>query len=203
MDVKLIQITPDAERLMAYCARVSSPNQDNPDYEGLLRYCMKHGHWSVFEQADMTIEITTSRAISAQLIRHKSFSWQEHSQRYSSQIEFEYCNARRQDTKNRQNSIDDLSEHDKAWWLAAQARVFNEAYNVYRDALDKGIAKECARMVLPMATQTRLYMKGSIRSWIHYLQVRTNPDTQLEHRQIADAAKVILIEQLPTIGKLI
>jgi thymidylate synthase (FAD) len=203
MQVKLINATPKGEQLIAYCARVSSPNQDNPEYEGLLRYCVKHGHWSVFEMADMTVEIITSRAIAAQILRHKSFSFQELSQRYSAVTEFETIEARRQDTKNRQNSIDDLSEQDKAWFLSAQSRVINEANNVYRDALDRGIAKECARMVLPLLTQTRLYMKGSVRSWIHYLAVRDSPDTQLEHRLVAQAAKQIFCEQFPVVGLLI
>lgn len=203
MDVKLINITPDAERLIAYCARVSSPNQDNPEYEKLLRYCMNHGHFSVFEMADMTVEITTSRAIAAQILRHKSFSFQEFSQRYSEVTEFETIQARRQDKKNRQNSFDDLDDIDKAWFLSAQAKVINEANNVYRDALDRGIAKECARMVLPLLTQTRLYMKGSIRSWIHYLQVRCSLDTQKEHRDVAMQIKALMTTQLPVIGSLI
>lgn len=203
MSVKLISITPDAEKIIAYCARVSSNNQDNPEYEKLLCYCMNHGHWSIFEMANMTVEITTSRAIAAQILRHHSFSFQEFSQRYSVATEFETIQARRQDTKNRQNSFDDLSEQDKNWFIAAQSRVINEANNVYRDALDRGIAKECARMVLPLLTQTRLYMNGNIRSWIHYLQVRCTPETQKEHRDIALAIKAILKEELPTIGNLI
>ena len=203
MDVNHVWTTPDAEKIIAYCARVSSNNQDNPEYEKLLRYCINHGHWSIFEMANMVVEITTSRAIAQQIVRHRSFSFQEFSQRYSVATEFETVDARRQDTKNRQNSFDDLSEQDKDWFIAAQSKVINEANNVYRDALDRGIAKECARMVLPLLTQTRLYMNGSIRSWIHYLQIRCAPETQKEHRDIALAIKAIFKEQLPTIGNLI
>lgn len=203
MQVKHVWTTPDAEKIIAYCARVSSPNQENPEYEKLLKYCMDHGHWSIFEMADMCVEITTSRAIAAQILRHKSFSFQEFSQRYQVVQGFETIEARRQDTKNRQNSFDDLDERDKAWFLAAQAKVINEANNVYRDALDRGIAKECARMVLPLLTQTRMYMKGDARSWIHYLQVRTSPETQKEHRDVANAVKPIFCEHFPIIGALI
>ena len=203
MDVKLVNATLDGERLIAYCARVSSPNQDNPEYIKLLRYCMNHGHWSIFEMADMTLEIKTSRAIAQQIIRHKSFSFQEFSQRYSEVTEFEKVNARRQDVKNRQNSFDDLNDTDKAWFFAAQSKVVNEANNVYRDALDRGIAKECARMVLPLLTQTRLYMKGNVRSWIHYFNVRCGADTQKEHRDIALKGLDLFCEQFPIIGQMI
>lgn len=203
MDVKLVNATLDGERLIAYCARVSSPNQDNPEYIKLLRYCMNHGHWSIFEMADMTLEIKTSRAIAQQIIRHKSFSFQEFSQRYSEVTEFEKVDARRQDVKNRQNSFDDLNDTDKAWFIAAQSKVINEANNVYRDALDRGIAKECARMVLPLLTQTRLYMKGNARSWIHYFNVRCGADTQKEHRDIALKGLDLFCEQFPIIGQMV
>lgn len=191
--------TPTAEGLMAYCARVSNPaNQSNPDYAKLLAYCARMGHWSVFELADMTLEITTSRAVAAQILRHKSFSFQEQSQRYSStNLSLMSCEARRQDEKNRQNSIDDLPPDTRAWWREVQRLTWQDAERRYEMALEAGIAKECARMILPLGTSTRLYMKGSVRSWIHYLRVRLDPATQLEHRQVAEAARVIFAEQFP------
>ena len=197
MSVELITITPDAEKLIAYCARVSSPNQENPEIAKLLAYCIKHQHWSIFEQASMTVEIETSRMISAQILRHRSFVFQEFSQRYAEAQEIVLCEARRQDTKNRQNSIDDLDEDIKEEWLVRQRYGFLAALQSYQWALNNGIAKECARAVLPMQTKTKLYMTGSIRSWIHYLELRTGPDTQKEHRDIANAIKRIFIEQLP------
>jgi thymidylate synthase (FAD) len=212
--VKLISVTkpcsshlpPElqtAEGLMAYCARVSSPNQENPDYEKLLSYCAKHGHWSVFELADMTLEIVTSRAIAQQILRHRSFSFQEFSQRYS-ENKFGYIEteARRQDKKNRQNSIDDMSQQDKAWFSFVQQQQYQTAYKNYKEALKRGIAKECARMLLPLNTGTKLYMKGSIRSWLHYCQVRCHPSTQLEHREIALQAQSILMKEFPSLGGL-
>lgn len=203
--VKLISVTQPTndlspEGLIAYCARVSSSNQDNPNYEKLLRYCLRYGHWSVFEMVDMTVEIVTTRAISAQIIRHRSFCFQEHSQRYAKALNYEPTPARRQDTKNRQNSIDDISEADRRWFLRAQQQVWDFAQTKYEYALKLGIAKECARSVLPLNTQTRLYMKGSVRSWIHYLQVRCDPATQKEHRDIALAIRQIFNEQFPTIA---
>jgi thymidylate synthase (FAD) len=201
--IKLISITPDAETLIAYCARVSSPNQENPKIGSLLRYCMKHGHWSVFEMADMTVEIRTSRAISSQLLRHKSFVFQEFSQRYSEVQSFETYEARRQDGKNRQNSIDDLPEGTKQWFRDAQKQVQLYAKELYDYAIDSGVAKEQARFLLPMSSSTKLYMKGSIRSWIHYLKIRRGPETQKEHRKIADDILEIMKEQLPIIGGLL
>lgn len=201
MKVQLISITPDCEKQIAYCARVSSDNQTNPDYDKLLKYCIKHGHWSIFEQGSITVEIETSRAISAQILRHRSFSFQEHSQRYAKVQEFEIYNARRQDLKNRQNSIDDLPEEIKIWFLDVQTDLHKQAKNLYQVALDKGIAKEQARMLLPMSSKTRLYMTGSPRSFIHYIQVRTDISTQLEHREIAEQIKTIFIEQLPITSK--
>lgn len=185
---------------MAYCAKVSSKKQNNPNYVQLLKYCILNGHWSVFEMADMTIEIVTSRAIAAQILRHKSFSFQEHSQRYAEALDYEPCDARRQDEKNRQNSIDDLPEDVQEWFENAQALTWEDSYVRYKHALALGIAKECARMLLPLNTQTRLYMKGSVRSWIHYLQTRCDGATQLEHRAIADSIKGIFIEQFPNIS---
>lgn len=211
MEVKFVSVTQpfvctegdrllSPEGLIAYCARVSSPHQENPDYEKLLRYCMKHGHWSVFEMCDMTVEIVTTRAISAQILRHKSFSFQEFSTRYSEVLGYEAYDARRQDVKNRQNSIDDLSDAAKTWFLDAQEEVWKRSKYLYDQAIANGVAKECARSLLPLNTVTRLYMKGSVRSWIHYLQVRCAPETQKEHRDIADAIREIFAEQFPTIA---
>ena len=185
------------EQFMIWCARVSSPNQDNPYYEGLLRYCIKEKHWSVFEPVFMTVEITTTRAIAPQILRHRSFSFLEFSLRYANALGYEPTEARRQDNKNRQNSVDDLPENIKSGFMKAQQSVWNFAYSEYEMALENGIAKECARSVLPLNTITRLYMTGSVRNWIHYLRVRTAPDTQKEHRDIANAIKGIFAEQFP------
>ncbi len=186
------------EGIMAYTARVSSPTQDNPSYAGLLKYCATHGHWSVFEMVDMTIEITTSRALAQQILRHRSFSFQEFSQRYAkASMGFETYEARRQDVKNRQNSIDDMDEASKAWFEDAQSKVQSLTSTLYDYALTLGIAKEQARFLLPASTTTKLYMKGSVRSWIHYLSVRTDPSTQKEHRDIALAIKGVFLAQLP------
>jgi len=197
---KLIWITPDAEKIIAYCARVSSSNQDNPDIKGLLKYCAKHGHWSVFEMANMCIEINTTRAISAQILRHRSFSFQEFSQRYASvEQDLEIPQLRRQDLKNRQNSINDL---DKEMVENIQGEIiehFKKTKDLYRKILNLGVAKECARSILPMNSPTRMYINGSVRSWIHYLQVRTHESTQLEHRIVALQIKEIFKKELPII----
>jgi thymidylate synthase (FAD) len=205
--MKLISITkPDflspvpsqePEALIAYCARVSSPNQENPDYAKLLAYCIKHGHWSPFQLCDMTLEIITSRAIAAQILRHRSFEFAEFSQRYSEVDSYVPCEARRQDSQNRQNSIDDLPDTFKRQFLDDQRYIWKKSYDRYTQAIDAGIAKECARMLLPLNTQTRLYMKGSVRSWIHYIQVRTDPSTQKEHRDIALEAQQIFKANFP------
>ena len=188
-----------AEELIVYTARVSSPqNQENMDTAPrLLAYLIKHKHWSPFSMADLTVEIETSRAIAAQILRHKSFDFQELSQRYSEVTEFETYEARSQDSKNRQNSIDDLSHETKEWFRGEQEVTFKVQMEVYQNALRKGVAKECARFLLPLSTRTKLYMKGSCRSFIHYLQVRTDASTQLEHREIALAIKEIFIQQFP------
>jgi thymidylate synthase (FAD) len=193
------QLTP--EGLIAYCARVSSPNQETPDYEKLLSYCIRNRHWSVFEMVDMTVEITTSRAISPQILRHRSFCFQEFSQRYAKVQAVEKYQPRRQDVKNRQNSLDDLDDATVAWFDEAQESIAKLGMEKYEEALEKGIAKECARVLLPLGTQTRLYMKGSVRSWIHYLDVRTDPATQKEHRDIAEAVKAIFTEQFPVTSR--
>lgn len=188
-----------ADELMAYVARVSNPkNQSNLDtMPKLLNYCASHKHWSVFEQADLTVEIKTSRAIAQQILRHRSFTFQEFSQRYAEAQNFDIYEARRQDTKNRQNSVDDLSDEVKQWFDDAQSEVIVLANNKYAEALDKGIAKECARFLLPLNTSTTLYMKGNVRSWVHYIELRSANGTQKEHQEIALAIKDIFIEQFP------
>lgn len=202
--VKLIWITPDVEKVISYCARVSNPkNQDNPNISKLLAYCIKHKHWSIFEMGNMCVEIQTSRDISAQILRHKSFSFQEFSQRYSEVVSIEPTHPRRQDTKNRQNSIDDLDEDTLDWWQKSAEAIEQQASIIYQEALERGIAKECARRILPMASTTKLYMNGNIRSWIHYLDLRGNPEsgTQKEHFDIANQIRQIFIEELPLISE--
>ena len=205
MTAKLISITPDAEKTMAYIARVSNPaNQDNENYSGLLRYCIKHNHWSVFEQSTMTVEIETTRAIAAQILRHRSFTYQEFSQRYADAklLEtIELPELRRQDTKNRQNSIDDLDPKVVETLNKQMITLFSSAYSLYNQMLEDGVAKECARMVLPLCTPTRIYMTGSCRSWIHYINLRSANGTQKEHMMIARAIKEIFIDQFPTVSE--
>jgi len=206
MTVRLISVTPDAEQTMAYVARVSNPaNQDNENYAGLLRYCIKHNHWSVFEQAFMTLEIETNRGIAAQILRHRSFTYQEFSQRYADTnllaTEIPVPDLRRQDTKNRQNSIDDFSEDMKQdLWLKINDH-FQASMELYKELLDKGVAKECARFVLPLATPTRIYMSGSVRSWIHYINLRSANGTQKEHMDIANECKKLFVEQFPVVSE--
>ena len=203
--VKLISVTPDAEKTMAHIARVSNPNnQDNPNYAGLLRYCIKHNHWSVFEQSSMTLEIETTRAIAAQILRHRSFTFQEFSQRYAQSNELgkiQLPDLRRQDTKNRQNSIDDVDPFVKQKLEAQMITLFSSAQSLYNQMIEEGIAKECARMVLPLCTPTRIYMTGSARSWIHYIELRSANGTQKEHMDIANACKSIFIDTFPTIAE--
>ncbi len=200
-NVKLIHITPDSENVIAYCARVSSPKQDNPEHAKLLKYLIENKHWSPYEMASMCIEIKTSRAIAQQILRHRSFSFQEFSQRYAEAQDFDYYQARRQDTKNRQNSIDDMSEEDQKWFLDAQEKVVLLSNDLYKEALNRNIAKEQARFLLPLLTQTKLYMHGSIRSFIHYVDLRTDVSTQLEHREIALQIKEIMKKELPVISQ--
>lgn len=199
--VRLIHITPDVESVIAYCARVSSPHQDNPEYAKLLSYCIKHGHWSVFEMGSMCLEIETSRAIAQQIIRHRSFQFQEHSQRYAEATDVNVYEARRQDVKNRQNSINDMDDDDRIWFKNTQEDIWKLSKSAYEQALKRGIAKEQARMLLPLNTRTRMYMHGTIRSWIHYINVRSDPSTQKEHRDIAEQAKAIFAEKLPIVAK--
>lgn len=201
-EVKLVSITPDTEATMGYIARVSNPaNQDNPNVAGLLSYCLRHGHWSVFEQATMTLEIKTTRAISAQILRHRSFTFQEFSQRYAEVERAEIPELRRQDTTNRQNSIDDLSEADKEFFNEEIDFLFNSVYDLYENLLKAGVAKECARMILPMCSPTTIYMTGNIRSWINYINLRASNGTQKEHMEVAELAKQIFVEKLPIVSK--
>ena len=200
-DAKLIWVTPDAERLIGKIARVSNPaNEDNPEVTKLLKYLIKHKHWSPFEMASMCIEINTTRAIAAQILRHRSFSFQEFSQRYAPAMDVDLPRLRRQDVKNRQNSIDDIDPMDEMFLTSKIEQHFNEAQDLYQHLLDKGVAKECARAVLPLNTTTRLYMSGTIRSWLHYIDLRSWHGTQWEHTQIALNALEIIKEQLPTIA---
>ena len=203
--VKLISVTPDAEKTMAYVARVSNPsNQDNENYAGLLRYCIKHNHWSVFEQSHMTLEIETTRGIAAQILRHRSFTFQEFSQRYAdTNLITEHIpvpDLRKQDTKNRQNSTDDLGDYVKLKFQSEIAEHFAAANNLYKRMLEAGVAKECARFILPLATPTRIYMTGSCRSWIHYITLRSANGTQKEHMQIAEGAKKIFYCVFPNVS---
>ena len=198
----LIWVTPNAEALIAKIARVSNPdNEDNPSYVKLLKYLIKHRHWSPFEMASMCLEIHTTRAISQQIVRHRSFSFQEFSQRYAVAAETELPHLRRQDTKNRQNSIDDLDEFNKQHLEQKIQNHFAAGTCLYHELLDQGVAKECARAVLPINTCTRLYMSGTIRSWLHYIDLRSWHGTQWEHTQIALAAGNILRDELPTIAE--
>ena len=206
MSVKLISVTPDAEKMMAYVARVSNPNnQENPNYAKLLGYCIKHNHWSVFEQAFMTLELETTRGVAAQVLRHRSFTYQEFSQRYADSSMLAETipipELRRQDTKNRQNSIDDIDPFVKQEFEIKMRKHFDEGMVLYQSMLDMGIAKECARFVLPLATPTRLYMSGSCRSWIHYITLRSAHGTQKEHMEIAEECKKIFAEQFPTVAE--
>jgi thymidylate synthase (FAD) len=200
--VKLVSVTPQAEQTMGYVARVSNPqNQENPNVAGLLKYCIKHNHWSVFEQAHMSLEIETNRGIAAQILRHRSFTFQEFSQRYADTNliteRIPIPDLRRQDTKNRQNSTDDLGDYVKLKFQAEIAELFEHSNNLYKRMLEAGVAKECARFVLPLATPTRIYMTGSVRSWIHYIDLRSAHGTQKEHMDIANACKQVFVEQFP------
>ena len=200
--VCLVSVTPDAEKTIGYIARVSNPaNQDNPKVSGLLKYCIKHGHWSVFEQATMTLEIQTTRGLAAQILRHRSFCFQEFSQRYADSSalgDIKLPELRRQDTKNRQNSIDDIDPFLKQKYEILMQQHFEQGMRLYQQMLEDDIAKECARFVLPLATPTRIYMSGSCRSWIHYINLRTANGTQKEHMDLAEGCKKVFIEQFPT-----
>jgi len=206
MTVKLISVTPDAEKHMAYCARVSNPaNQDNEKFSGLLKYCIKHQHWSIFEQAYMTVEIETTRAIAAQILRHRSFTFQEFSQRYADSSllgsKIPLPELRRQDTKNRQNSIDDLDAFDVQNMEIQMTTLFDSAMALYQQMLERGVAKECARNVLPLCTPTKIYMTGSVRSWAHYIDLRTANGTQKEHMIVAEGVRDVFKEQFPAVSE--
>ena len=201
-----VSVTPEAEKSIAYCARVSNPkNQDNDSFEGLLKYCIKHQHWSIFEHAFMTVEINTSLAIATQILRHRSFTFQQFSQRYADstalQMSIPTPDLRSQDLKNRQNSIDDINPRDKAYMEATIEKHFDDALDLYNSLLKQGVAKECARMVLPQATLTRLYMSGSVRSWIHYIELRSGHGTQQEHKEVAEHIRDIFVGEFPIISQ--
>ena len=204
-NAQLIWVTPDAESLIGKIARVSNPkNEDNPEVKNLLKYLIKHKHWSPFEMVSMCCEIHTTRAISPQILRHRSFSFQEFSQRYAIPTDTFATvipDLRRQDTTNRQNSIDDLETERIEYYNKRKDDHFREAVNLYESLLHSGVAKECARSVLPINTVTRLYMSGTLRSWLHYCDLRCGNGTQAEHRLIAESVKDILIEQFPVVSR--
>ena len=204
--VNLISITPDSEKTIAYCARVSNPNnQDNKNYSRLLKYCIDHGHWSIFEMANIVLEIETTRGIAAQILRHRSFSFQEFSQRYADASylgeSINIPELRTQDPKNRQNSIDNLDEYKEAIYTQNMRELFAKSKALYDIMIKDGVAKECARFVLPLATPTKMYMNGTIRSWIHYINLRTANGTQKEHMDVATKCKDIFIKQLPVVSE--
>ena len=206
MTATLISVTPDAEKHIAYCARVSNPsNQGNDSFEGLIKYCIKHKHWSIFEQAFMTIELETTRAIASQVLRHRSFTYQEFSQRYADSSllmdKIPLPELRRQDTKNRQNSTDDLDPFVTQKLEMQMQTLFDSSMALYQQMLGHGVAKECARNVLPMCVPTRMYMSGSVRSWVHYIDLRSANGTQKEHMDLANACKAIFVEQFPVIAQ--
>ena len=205
MKVKLISVTPEAEKTMGYIARVSNPNnQNNPVVDGLLGYCIKHGHWSVFEQAHMTLEIETTRGLAAQILRHRSFTFQEFSQRYANANlldNIEVPDLRSQDSKNRQNSIDDIPQDKKETLQKKISDHFSAAMSLYDELIKEGVAKECARFVLPLSTPTRIYMTGSVRSWIHYIDLRSAHGTQKEHMDLVHEVRQIFKQQFPVCSK--
>ena len=203
--VKLVSVTPDAEKTMAYIARVSNPkNQDNEKFAGLLKYCIQHGHWSVFEQAFMTLEINTTRGLAAQILRHRSFTYQEFSQRYADvsfiREDIPLPELRSQDEKNRQNSIDDVDPDIVEKYNTKMKDHFDKSIDLYKMMLRDGIAKECARFVLPLATPTRIYMTGSCRSWIHYINLRSAHGTQKEHMDLVENVRKVFVAQYPTVA---
>ena len=204
--IKLVSVTPDAEKHMAYVARVSNPkNQDNEKFAGLLKYCIEHGHWSVFEQAHMTVEINTTRGLAAQILRHRSFTYQEFSQRYQDvshiREDIPLPELRSQDLKNRQNSVDDVAPAVVEKFNAKMRKHFDASIDLYKEMLHDGIAKECGRFVLPLATPTRLYMTGSVRSWIHYIELRSAHGTQKEHMDLVENVRSVFKEQFPTVSE--
>jgi len=205
MTVELVWSTPNAEAMITAMARVSAPqNQNNMETAPrLLAYLIKHKHWSPYEMANLCVKITTERDISAQILRHRSFSFQEYSTRYAEAQSYTVPEFRRQDTANRQNSIDDLSQDMKNQLAAMTEQTLNQCEETYQTMLRLGVAKETARRILPLCTKTTLYMNGSLRSWIHYLELRTDKATQLEHRVIAEEIKQIFQEEFPVIANVI
>ena len=204
--VSLVWATPDIENTVAYCARVSNPSNqaNNETAPKLLKYLMKNKHWSPFEMANVCMEIETTRDIARQILRHRSFSFQEFSQRYAEATEFAIRECRMQDTKNRQNSLVTEDQYLKHWWNAAQLRVQDEAELVYKQALSKGIAKEQARALLPEGlTMSKMYMNGTLRSWLHYVEIRCDEATQKEHREVANQCKDIIMVLCPSIKELL
>lgn len=199
--VKLVWTTPGGDWNIAYMARVSNPdNQDNPEYSKLIGYLMKHKHWSPFEMVNACLEITTTRDIARQILRHRSFSFQEFSQRYAVADGYEYAEARLQDNKNRQNSIEVEDRELQRYWNELQIDVLVQAKRSYEAALKAGIAKEVARKVLPEGiTTSKMYMNGTLRSWLHYISVRTDPSTQKEHRVVAEQCKELLAKEFPKV----
>ena len=204
-EVNLITVTPDAEKTMAYIARVSNTkNQENQDFKKLIKYCISNEHWSVFEQAYMTLQIETNRGIAAQILRHRSFTFQEFSQRYADSTQLGAIpipELRRQDNKNRQNSISDLSKSISDDFNEKIKVQFENSLKLYQEMLDQGVAKECARFILPLATPTRIYMTGSCRSWIHYIKLRSGNGTQKEHLVIANKCKDIFTKEFPAVSQ--
>jgi thymidylate synthase (FAD) len=202
-NVELVWVTPEAEKLIVKMARVSNPsNQENWETgPKLLKYCLDHKHFSIFEMCSLCVKIDTERDISAQILRHRSFSFQEFSTRYAEAQSLTIPELRKQDVKNRQNSTDDLDSYDKEYFTEMIEYIYLQIQERYDEMIADGVAKECARRILPLSTQTTLYMHGTLRSWIHYINVRTDPGTQLEHRLIAEGCKQIFIEQFPTIGE--
>lgn len=203
MSVELVHCTPDAERLIVKMARVSNPQNEDNEATGprLLRYLIRHQHWSPFEMASMCVKIETERDIAAQIIRHRSFSFSELSQRYAVASMPDVPALRRQDATNRQSSHDDLDAEAKARFSSAIAQHLGKAYGLYEGMLAQGVAKETARRILPLCTPTTLYMHGTLRSWLHYIQLRCGPETQLEHRQVAEACRGIFAQQFPVIAE--
>ena len=199
--VSLVHTTPDAEQLIAYMARVSNPdNQDNPDSERLIKYLIKHKHWSPFEMVNMCVEIETTRSVAAQILRHRSFSFQEFSQRYAKVDKSPALPLlRRQDTKNRQNSIDNLDPFTVKDFNIKMNSLFELSEALYKEMLEAGVAKECARDILPLSTPTKLYMNGTLRSWLHYTDLRCANGTQYEHKLIANQCKDLIQQQFPTV----
>ena len=201
MTVKLVHVTKDGDELIAYMARVSNPsNQSNPNNSKLIKYLIKHKHWSPFEMVNMCVEINTTRSISAQILRHRSFSFQEFSQRYASLDKLDLPkspNLRLQDPNNRQNSLDNITEFKQTSLQNIINTNFLQTYQLYQNLLKAGIAKECARDVLPLASPTKLYMNGTLRSWLHYIDLRSANGTQLEHQTIANQVKLLVKQHFP------